>query len=71
VKKTNKADVGWPGSEKTGFPSITAKVVGFPGFIDIPQKSMPGLPSLAKTFGMRSLGPTDTPPEVMTASAAF
>ena len=49
------AETGFPGRPKISFLSQIPRIVGFPGFTDIPWTSIPGLPKFFITFAVVSL----------------
>ena len=61
-------ETGLPGSPKKSAPPTLPNASGRPGFIAIFQK--PTSPVLSSVSFTKSASPTETPPEVMIASAA-
>ena len=67
--KVTIADTGFPGSPKTSASSRVPNQVGLPGRSETPQKRS-STPSSRRAPFTWSWGPTDTPPETITTSAA-
>ncbi len=66
-KKVMKADTGLPGKPKKSFPSQRPKAKGRPGRMDTFQNCN-SPPSCSKASLIKSISPTETPPEVTTRS---